>query len=157
MKYILTESQLKFIVEDQKTLDIILDKISSDGVESLNFREREFLKDYSKGKTPDYIKGDINDKKGEKIVSSLRNDMEFVFSETIETDETIEYYGSFYFKGEEYVGAFVCDKENNLLSVEFWIWGTSDTEQINLFDSAEGMEREIELFFEDDVLPKLIE
>lgn len=159
MRIIITENQLKTIVENQKVLDQILDKISAEGIDSLTFREREYLDKYSKGKAPDDLGGDINYKKGTTIKSSLPQvaDFTFVFQEVNETDENIEYYGIIYFGGNEYIGAFVCDKNNNLESIEFWIWGNDDQDPINLLDDAQGLEHELEVFFESDILPELVE
>jgi len=159
MKIIINENQLKVIVENQKVLDAILDKISAEGIDSLTFREREFLDKYSKGKSPDELGGDINYKKGTTVKSSFPGipPFKFVFNEVNETADGIEYYGSFYFQGDEYIGAFVCDRNNNLESIEFSIWGNNDREPIDLLDSAQGLEHEIEVFFEDEVLPALVE
>jgi hypothetical protein len=46
---LITESQYKLLLEDQETLDAILDKISSSGMDSLTPLEKKFLNKYSKG------------------------------------------------------------------------------------------------------------
>lgn len=51
MKYILTESQLKFLTESQQYLNILLDKISQSGMDSLSDKEKESLIRISKGET----------------------------------------------------------------------------------------------------------
>lgn len=159
MKIIINENQFKVIVENQKVLDAILDKINAEGIDSLTFREREFLDKYSKGKSPDELGGDINYKKGTVVKSSFPGipPFKFIFNEVNETADGIEYYGSFYFQGDEYIGAFVCDKDNNLESTEFSIWGIDDKKPVDLMETAQGLEHEIELFFEDEVLPALME
>lgn len=159
MKIIITESQHKVIMENQRVLNKILDKISYEGMDSLTFREREFLDKFSKDKAPDELGGDINYKKGATFESSMPGipKFTFVFNEVNETADGIEYYGSFYFQGNEYIGAFVCDKDNNLESIEFSIWGDNENEPTDLLDAIEGLEHEIEVFFEDEVLPALID
>lgn len=159
MKILVTENQLDFIIENQKILNQILDKISYEGMDSLTFREREFLDKFSKGKTSDELGVDINYKKGTTVEYSFPGipPFKFTFSEVNETADGIEYYGSFYFAGDEYIGAFVCDKENNLESIEFSIWGDNDRESTDLLEIAGGLEHEIEVFFEDEVLPALVE
>lgn len=159
MKILISENQLNVVLENQKVLNQILDKISHEGIDSLTFREREFLDKFSKDKSPDELGVDINYKKGTTVESSFPGipPFTFVFNEVNETADGIEYYGSFYFQGYEYIGAFVCDKDNNLESIEFSIWGNNEEEPSDLLDSAQGLEHEIEVFFEDEVLPALIE
>ena len=49
MKLVITESQFIFLLEDQKYMDSLLDKITSDGIDSLTPKEREDLEIMSKG------------------------------------------------------------------------------------------------------------
>lgn len=154
MKILISENQLNVVLENQKVLNQILDKISHEGMDSLTFREKEFLDKFSKGQSPEDIGPDFNFKKGTFIEpSSSHLPFEFTFNESIETDEGIDYFGIINFAGREYVGAFVCDKDNKLQSIEFWLWGTDENEEENLLDVAEGLEQELKIFFEDDVLP----
>ena len=48
MKIIITESQYKFLVENQEVVDRILDKISEIGYESLSIEEQKYLNHFSK-------------------------------------------------------------------------------------------------------------
>jgi len=48
---IITEGQYKQLLEDMKVVDRILDKISSQGKDSLTPEEKEYLDKYSKGET----------------------------------------------------------------------------------------------------------
>lgn len=158
MKLIILESQLRRIVENNEILDQILDKINNEGMGSLTYREREFLKKYSTDKEPTSLGFDVNENTGKIIKSSVPNSPELIFdfSEMLETDENMVYYGSIYYDKKEYVGSFVCDKDNKLESIEFWIWGVDDEDPVNLLDERDGFVSDLELFFEYDVLPGIM-
>ena len=79
MKLIILESQLIRIVENNEILYQILDKINNEGIDSLTYREREFLKKYSTDKEPTSLGFDVNENTGKIIKSSVPNSPELIF------------------------------------------------------------------------------
>ena len=99
-------------------------------------------------------------RRGEKITSSLPNipQMQFVFDYEEREGDEILLYGSVYFQGNEYIGVIVTNNNGNLIGFDFQIaeLNYDESEVTNLLDDAEGLEHELSVFFEDDVIPTLM-
>ena len=76
MKIIITESQYKFLVENQEVVDRILDKISEIGYESLSIDEKKYLNHFSKheGNPDEFVDPAerYDERRGEKFTSNFR-------------------------------------------------------------------------------------
>lgn len=158
MKIIISENHFRLIKENQKVLNQILDKISHEGMDSLTFREKDFLDKFSKGNSPNDLGPDATEKIGSIVVSSNPKipQIVFVLNDVVETDRNIEYFGAIYFNDKEYIGVFVTDPNNKLEFMDFYFYD-ENMESINLLDEIEGLEKEFELFFQDDILPMIYE
>jgi type IV secretory pathway VirB4 component len=153
IKIKLTESQLinvfkKVINESQEKIDAILDKINRVGLENLSKKEREFL-DYH-ATTGDYLDDE------ELITSSDRAPsgetwvfdgvhgipkMEFQYETTEENIDEILHTGYLTVNNDQFYGEIYCDNEGNYSLCNF-----ESDESVNLFETYEGLEREIEAF-----------
>ena len=153
IKIKLTESQLinvfkKVINESQEKIDAILDKINRVGLENLSKKEREFL-DYH-ATTGDYLDDE------ELITSSDRAPsgetwvfdgvpgipkMEFQYETTEENIDEIVHTGYLTINNDPFYGEIYCDNEGNYSLCNF-----ESDESVNLFETYEGLEREIEAF-----------
>lgn len=60
MKYLITEQQLKGLLENQNLLNALLDKIRNGGIESLSVDEKEYLDRLSKGEEFDSEDDDLD-------------------------------------------------------------------------------------------------
>jgi hypothetical protein len=149
----LTENQLVDIIkqcinEGQKEIDSILDKINKVGVDGLSKKEREYL-DYH-AKTGDYLDDE------ELITSSDRAPsgetwvfdgvqgiptMEFKYETTEENIDEIVHTGYLTVNNDQFYGEIYCDNEGNYSLCNF-----ESDESVNLFETYEGLEREIEAF-----------
>jgi hypothetical protein len=164
-KFIISKTQLNYIVENQERVDNILDKIKKSGLDSLRPSEKKYLDAFSKYeghpedfKDPNYEEYD--DRKGEKFVSDFRNlpQIEFVFDYEEKENDEIHLYGKIFFVGQEYVGVIVTNNKGNLIDYDFH---SSDIDYNNpnpnrLVDDMEGFTHELEVFLEDEVIPGLI-
>ena len=165
-KIIITENQLRLLLENQEYVDSLLDKIGTKGVESLTPSEKKYLDGISshKGHMDDYddpnYKDDYDERRGEKITASFPNlpQIQFVFDYEEREEDEILLYGSVYFQGNEYIGVIVTNKNGNLIGFDFQIaeLNYDESETTNLLDDAEGLEHELSGFFEDDVIPTLM-
>jgi hypothetical protein len=149
----LTESQLidiikKVVTESQSNIDAILDKISQVGVAGLSKKEKEYL-DYH-ATTGDYLDNE------ELITSSDRvpsgevwtfdgvagiPKMVFQYETTEENIDEIAHTGFLTVGNDEFYGEIYCDREGNYSLCNF-----ESDESVNLFETYEGLEREIEAF-----------
>jgi hypothetical protein len=153
IKIKLTESQLinvfkKVINESQEKIDAILDKINRVGLENLSKKEREFL-DYH-ATTGDYLDD-------EELITSLDRvpsgeiwefdgvngipPMEFQYETTEENIDEIIHTGYLTVNNNQFYGEIYCDNEGNYSLCNF-----ESDESVNLFETYEGLEREIEAF-----------
>lgn len=165
-KIIITENQLNLLLENQEYINSLLDKIGSEGIESLTPSEKRYLDGLSKhqGHMDDYVnpnfEDDYDDRRGEKISSSVQRlpKVQFVFDYEEREGDEILLYGSVYFQGNEYIGVIVTNESGNLLDFDFHIaeLDFDDTEVTNLLDDAKGLKNEFSVFFENDVIPSLM-
>jgi hypothetical protein len=165
-KIIITENQLRLLLENQEYVNSLLDKIGTKGIESLTPSEKKYLDGLSshEGHIDDYddpnYEDDYDERRGEKITSSLPNlpQLQFVFDYEEREGNEILLYGSVYFQGNEYVGVIVTNENGNLIDFDFQVAEIDfdDTEVTNLLDDAQGLEHELSVFFENDVIPALM-
>ena len=165
-KIIITENQLRLLLENQEYVNSLLDKIGTKGIESLTPSEKKYLDGLSshEGHMDDYddpnYEDDYDERRGEKITSSLPNlpQLQFVFDYEEREGNEILLYGSVYFQGNEYVGVIVTNENGNLIDFDFQVAEIDfdDTEVTNLLDDAQGLEHKLSVFFENDVIPALM-
>jgi hypothetical protein len=172
MKYFITENQLRVIMENEE-IDRILDKISSDGIESLSVYEKKYLDTYSqhKGHESDFVdpetSRDIEDeKRGVEITSEIPelDGMTFRYEDKLDLDENeFEVAGDLLFDDEKYYVMFLTNKSGDLLdysvSKEYL---ENDTEEFRseMRDKFPNMKEDrlfsmFEYFLEQEVIPNL--
>lgn len=172
MKYFITENQLRFIMENEE-IDRILDKISSEGIESLNVYEKKYLDSYSqhKGHESEFIdpetSRDIEDeKKGIEFTSDIPelDGITFRYEDKLDLDEDeFGVAGDLIIDDEKYYVMFLTNKSGDLLdysvSKEYL---ENDTEQFRdeMKVKFPNMEEDrlfsmFEYFLEQEVIPNL--
>jgi hypothetical protein len=127
-KITLTESQLitlikKMVNEAMSDIDVILDKISQGGMESLSDNEKDYLRHYSE--TGKYM--DIEDEydeessfEGESFRDRIKDaPVSFTYEVTEETDKGIIHAGYFTIYEDEYYGEIFCDGDGTFMFVNF--------------------------------------
>ena len=166
MNVIITESQYRILLESQEELDRILDKISDSGYEYLSIDEKRYLDAFSKhtGRPDEFVDPaeSYDDREGEKFVSSFSHipKIEFVFDYEEQTEDETALYGTIYFKDKEYIGGLFLNKTGHLKEFDFY---DINEEPESIHDDVgrfqyeiEGIEPEVKMFFEDEVIPSLI-
>jgi hypothetical protein len=152
-KVSITEEQILNIVkrilqEGQNEIDAILDKINRVGVEGLSKKEKEYL-DYH-ANTGDYL----DDKELTTAIDRVSSGetwvfdgvqgiptMEFKYETTEENIDEIVHTGYLTVNNDPFYGEIYCDNEGNYSLCNF-----ESDESVNLFETYEGLEREIEAF-----------
>jgi hypothetical protein len=152
-KVSITEEQILNIVkrilqEGQNEIDAILDKINRVGVEGLSKKEKEYL-DYH-ANTGDYL----DDKELTTAIDRVSSGetwvfdgvqgiptMEFQYETTEENIDEIVHTGFLTVNNDPFYGEIYCDNEGNYSLCNF-----ESDESVNLFETYEGLEREIEAF-----------
>jgi hypothetical protein len=166
MKIIITESQYKFLVESQEVVDRILDKISEVGYESLSIDEKKYLNQFSKheGNPDEFVDPAerYDERRGEKFTSNFRGmpNITFTFDdEEVEGNQSI-LHGTIEFGDKVYWGVLIVNKLGHLIDLDFvdsdYDMSPSDENVDRFQDHIEGMEHEVKMFFEDDVIPNLL-
>lgn len=158
MKYKITESQYRRLIKEN--VDDILDRISAG--ENLRPSDKRKLNAYSKhldtggresnfeySDHPEYV-----EKEGKVIKSTLADQpIEFIFSEENELEDgIIEYSGKIWFGGNQYIGVIATDKSGYLIDYDFY---DIDTPDERLRYVIEGLEHELDNFFQTEVIPTL--
>jgi hypothetical protein len=153
IKIKITEEQILNIVkriinESQEKIDSILDKINQVGVGGLSKKEKEYL-DYH-ANTGDYLDDE------ELITATDRASsgetwvfdgvqgiprMEFQYETTEENIDEIVHTGYLTVNNDQFYGEIYCNNEGNYSLCNF-----ESDESVNLFETYEGLEREIEAF-----------
>jgi type IV secretory pathway VirB4 component len=153
IKIKLTESQLtdvfkKIINESQEKIDAILDKINRVGLENLSKKEREFL-DYH-ATTGDYLDDEELITSSDRVPSGETwifdglpgiPKMEFQYETTEENIDEIIHTGYLSVNNDPFYGEIYCDNKGNYSLCNF-----ESDESVNLFETYEGLEHEIESF-----------
>lgn len=158
MKYKITESQYQRLIKEN--VDDILDRISAG--ENLRPSDKRKLDAYSthlkSGGTeknfeysdhPEYV-----EKEGKVFKSTLADQpIEFIFSEeNVLEDGLIEYSGKIWFGGKQYIGTILTDENGYLVDYDFY---DVDTPDERLRYVIEGLEYELDNFFQEEVIPNL--
>ena len=161
MKIIISETQYLRLMENNEVIDAILDKISRK--EKLFIDEMKCLDAYSEhlrnGGNPDEFKcpePEYDEREGRVFESSFPNlpMIKFTFSEELKNENEIQYFGEIQFEGEEYLGVIITDKRGFLTGYDFY----NVSDELNDYsfnDETKGLEHEIGVFFQDEVIPEL--
>lgn len=161
MKIIISETQYLRLLENNEVIDAILDKISRK--EKLFIDEKKCLDAYSNhmrnGGNPDEFKCpemEYDEREGEVFTSTFQGipDITYTFSEELKEDDEIQYFGEIKFEGEEYLGSIITDKRGFLIDYDFYNVSDELVDH-NFREAIEGLEHEVELFFQEEVIPKL--
>ena len=158
MKYLITESQYEILLENQKYVDSILEKISESGYDSLSIDEKRYLDEFSKyNGDPDefvYSSDEYDEREGQVIDGEISGlPIEYTFSEESDNNEGIGYYGGLKFDDDEYFGVVISDERGHLVGYDFY--SVLSDEDVRLQDNIEGLEHEVSLFFSEKVLPEI--
>jgi hypothetical protein len=166
MNIIITESQYHILLENQEEIDRILDKISDGGYESLSTEEKRYLDAFSKheGRPDDFVdpSESYDEREGEKFTSSFNHipKIEFVFDYEEQTENETALYGTIFYQDKEYIGGLFLNKMGYLIDFDFYDINEepkSINDEVGRFqDEIEGIENEVKMFFEDEVIPSLI-
>jgi hypothetical protein len=164
MKFIITQKQYQLLKE---SLDDVLDLYSKKGRgETLKPSEMDVLRAFDKhqkkgGNPEDFVFNqddvyNIDEREGMKFKYNLKGrPFTFEFSEEMEQDDEIEYYGEVTFMGDEFLGVIVTDKRGYLVDYDFY--STLSDEEIRLQDvlKKEDSDLEIQNFFQEEIIPTL--
>jgi len=152
-KISITEEQILNIVkrilqEGQNEIDAILDKINKVGVGGLSKKEKEYL-DYH-ANTGNYLDDEELITAADRVPSGETwvfdgvpgiPTMEFQYETTEENIDEIVHTGYLTVNNDQFYGEIYCDDEGNYSLCNF-----ESDESVNLFETYEGLEREIEAF-----------
>lgn len=164
MKYIISESQYNRIRE---SLDDVLDIYSKKGRgETIRPSEmdmlRAFDKHQKKGGKPEHFTYnpdedyDMDEREGTKFKYNLKGrPFTFEFSEEIEKDDEIEYYGEVTFMGDEFLGVIATDKRGYLTDYDFYSTLSDDDVRLQDVLRDEDSDAEIQHFFQEEVINTL--
>ena len=172
MKYFITENQLRFIMENEE-IDRILDKISSDGMESLTVYEKKYLDSYSQhdGHDSEFVDPQTKldneyEKRGEEITSEIGalNGMTFRYDDRLDLDDNeFEVAGDLIFDDEKYYVMFLTNKSGELLDYSVskeYLDNDTDEFRKELKSKFPDMSEDrlfsmFEYFLEQEVIPNL--
>jgi len=164
MKFIITQKQYELLKE---SLDDVLDLYSKKSRgETLKPSEmdvlRAFDKHQKKGGNPEefvFNQDDVYDtdeREGMKFKYNLKGrPFTFEFSEEMENDDEVEYYGEVTFNGDEFLGVIVTDKRGYLSDYDFYSTLSDDDVRLQDILKDENSEAEIQNFFQEEIIPTL--
>jgi hypothetical protein len=182
MKIVITESQYQKLVENIEIIDDILDKLGKIGYENLNNDEKMTLNRYSEwlnsGQKGEFM-GEITPKNtdfeakiGEKFTTNMSDNSELTFTydySDILKHENI-HYGTVKWHGEEWVGLIATDKNDKITEIDFVLeqdfYLDSDVESFSEYDDSNEKRlqdeigkdyKRLEYFFQEDVVPFLVD
>ena len=152
-KITLTESQLvsliqRMVNESMSDIDVILDKIGQDGMESLSNMEKEYLRHYSE--TGEYM--DIEDEEemepsfeGESFKDMINDaPVSFTYEMTEETEKGLVHTGYMTVYQDEYYGEILCDEVGTFIHANF-----ESPEGTDLFEDYYKIQGELEMFLQN--------
>ncbi len=129
---------------ENKTLDRILDKISSVGFNSLSNDEKDFLDKHSKNQDTDEIEKDLNTETYEDNIGPFEAKIKFL-------DKDSEHWNAkLYVNDIEYDG-YIVYQDFYYISCIF------DSDDSDIFTDLEGLEHEIDSFCSGAFYDKVIE
>jgi hypothetical protein len=164
MRIIITQKQYGLLKE---SFDDVLDLYSKKGRgETLKPSEMDILRTFNKyqkkgGNPEDFVFNqddvyDYDEREGMRFKYTLKGrPFTFVFSEEMEKDGEIEYYGEITFMGDEFLGVIITDGRGYLIGYDFY--STLSDDEIRLQDvlKRENSDSEIQNFFQEEVIPNL--
>lgn len=149
----LTESELvsliqKMVNESMSDIDVILDKISQEGMESLTQQEKEYLRHYST--TGEYM--DIEDEEemetsfeGESFKDMINDTpVSFTYEMTEDTERGMIHTGYLTIYQDEYYGEILCDEVGTFIDANF-----ESPEETGLFEDYNKIQGELEMFLQN--------
>lgn len=150
-KITLTESQLvsliqRMVNEAMSDIDVILDKISQGGMESLSDMEKEYLRHYSE--TGEYM--DVEDEEessfeGETFKTRIKDaPISFTYEMTEDTEQGMVHTGYLTIYQDEYYGEIFCDEDGTFMDANF-----ESPEETNLKEDYYKILGEIEMFLQN--------
>lgn len=164
MKFIITEKQYNLLKE---SLDDVLDLYSKKGRgEKLKPSEMDVLRAFDKfqqkgGNPEDFVFNqddvyDIDEREGMKFKYNLKGrPFTFEFSEEIEDNGEVGYYGEVTFNGDEFLGVIVTDERGYLLDYDFYSTLSDDDVRLQNVLKDEDSDAEIQNFFQEEIIPSL--
>jgi hypothetical protein len=161
-------SKRRYITENYPIVNSILDKMSEYGYQNLENEEKIILNKYSEWlnsvkkwdfeeiinpKTIDY-----GQKEGNKFTTTLADDSEFVFKYdyTDELEDEDIHYGVVYWNDQEWVGLFATDKGEKITEIDFVCDEDFSGNEERLQDTLGKQIYQVRMFFEDEVIPGLM-
>ena len=153
-KITLTESQLvsliqRMVNEAMSDIDLILDKISQGGMESLSDMEKEYLRHYSE--TGEYM--DVEDEEevmesyfeGETFKTRIKDaPISFTYEMTEDAEQGMVHTGYLTIYQDEYYGEIFCDEDGTFMDANF-----ESPEETNLKEDYYKILGEIEMFLQN--------
>lgn len=164
MKFIITEKQYNLLKE---SFDDILNLYSKKGRgETLKPSEMDMLRAFDKfqqkgGNPEDFVFNqddvyDIDEREGMKFKYDLKGrPFTFEFSEEIEDNGEVGYYGEITFNGDEFLGVIVTDTRGYLLDYDFYSTLSDDDVRLQNILKDEDSDAEIQNFFQEEIIPAL--
>lgn len=161
-------SKRRYLTENYPIINNILDKMNEFGYSNLENEEKIILNKYSEwlnsGKKGDFEEIinpktiDFGQKEGDKFTTTLADNSEFTFkydySDEFE-DEDI-HYGVVYWNDQEWVGLFATDKGERITEIDFVCDEDFSGNEERLTDALGKQIHQVKMFFEDEVLPSLM-
>ena len=134
--------------EAMSDIDIILDKISQEGMESLTQQEKEYLRHYST--TGEYM--DIEDEdemetsfEGETFKDRIKDaPVSFTYEVTEETEKGLVHTGYITVYQDEYYGEILCNEVGTFIDANF-----ESPEGTSLFEDYYEIKEELEMFLQN--------
>ncbi len=152
----------KFLNENENLMNQILDKISVNGITSLNKGELKYLKQYSTNNINPDLEKSLQVDNGYVFVSKSRTTplLKFEYDETEEyEDGQMLHKGTVYFEDLEFGGEIYCDEKGRYQAYEFHTYERNDDDTFDqlddLTDYDDELDGKIEKFFKNEVCPYL--
>jgi len=152
------------VLQNENLVNQILDKISFNGITSLDAGELKYLEQYSTNNINPDLEKSLQVENGYVFVSKNRTIplLKFEYNFTEESDEDYQrmlHKGTVYFDGLEFDGDIYCDENGKYEAYDFHTYqnnGDGTTDQIeDLAYYDEELDCKIEKFFKDEVCPYL--
>lgn len=161
-------SKRQFLVENYPIINNILDKMNEFGYQNLENEEKIILNKYSEwlnsGKKGDFEEIinpkiiDYGQKEGNKFTTNLSDGSEFIFKYdyTDELEDEDIHYGVVYWDDKEWYGLIATDKSEKITEIDFVYDEEFNGNEERLSDSLGKGIHQVKMFFEDEVIPGLM-